>query len=92
MVNLDDGLVALTEILGMELPVEPDMTYDELMISSLALVEWIYALEIDSDDLFYRWDQMEPFDTMTIVQVYDQLTGRRVPPAPAPTSAPEVPS
>ena len=89
--NLNDGLAALTEIIGMELPVEPDMTYDELMISSLALIEWIYALEIDSDDLFYRWDQMEPFDTMTIAQVYDQLTGEQTPTARAPSPADEVP-
>jgi hypothetical protein len=69
-VDLDKALEILTEISESEQPLEPSMRLVDLDIDSLDVLEWMFELGVEVDDLLEDGTLVESLPTMNLEELY----------------------
>lgn len=69
-VDMEKALEILTEISESEQPLEPTMRLVDIEIDSLDVLEWMFELGVEVDDLLEDGTLVESLPTMNLEELY----------------------
>lgn len=71
--SADEAIAVLTSIIESPEPLDAQARIGELDVDSLDLLEWLFELGIEADELFETGSPLESIDSLTLGEFYEAL-------------------